>query len=164
MKKSLYENLLAPDGALANLPGYGSKDPLKNYSKLYTYVLAGIKHDADNYDPNATEPDCEEDELYNEFLVRKLSHAIIGEIAAAEKKVEDETKKKAMTKKNNEQSEVLLGLRENEKCTSASLLGKHSSSCAHSVIRVDTTGTYITLCCPLLRLILSISCLLSLER
>jgi hypothetical protein len=63
--------------------------------------MSGIKHDDEEYDQHATEPDFDSDK-YNLLLAQKLSHTIMQEVAAAEQKVTDAAGKKAKTKKNNE--------------------------------------------------------------
>jgi hypothetical protein len=84
LKKDLCESLLAPDSALNFCPGYGNKkEPQKNYASLFNYVMSGIKHDDEEYDQHATEPDFDSDE-YNLLLAQKLSHTIMQEAAAAD--------------------------------------------------------------------------------
>ena len=131
MKKVLYENLLGQGGALHFCPGYGNrKDPQKNFHSLFIYVWNGIKHDNGEYDPRAMEPDFDSNE-YDAYLLRKLSHTIMQEAAAAEQRVADAAAKKAKTKKENEESEAQIGLRTGAK--SGSGLGGHTSSRSHSV-------------------------------
>jgi hypothetical protein len=120
---------------MESFPGYNNKkDHQKNYNSMFNYIWNGVKYDGGEHDPHAVVPDFDTDE-YNVYLLRKLSHTIMQEAAAAEKKVADAAAKKAQRKKENKQAEMGLELRTGAK--SGSGLGVQSSSCAHSVTAGD---------------------------
>ena len=139
MKKVLSESVLKRGGPMASFPGYNNKKDLqKNYNSMFNYILNGVKYDGGEYDPLAVVPDFDTDE-YNVHLLRKLSHTIMQQAAAAEKKVADAAAKKAKTKEDNELGELHLGLRTGAK-SSGSGLGEQTSSRAHSVTTGDADG------------------------